>query len=288
MALDEEDKKTITEMVTTALAEAVNPKALGKVFNAAFTDRETQAEKKRKAEREAELVALKEELTGSMTTSLSEALVKFRPAMLAPAGTPPPGAPVAPVAGQPAPVVPPPVVEPLKLEETPEWKAMQGQLKSLQAQAKKAEDEKKEAQAQARKTNFRTKAIEALAAAGVKDTKPAAQAFLVLQGEGLIRYSDEGKGDEVVFLRGGAEEPIDECLQAWTKSDGRHFLPPKIVPGSGAAPGGNRNPVSPSRSGGGTKTAKETLAELKAGARVAIQRNLTALSTGEDASEPAE
>jgi hypothetical protein len=132
--------------------------------------------------------------------------------------------------------------ERLQKKHDAEMAALRAQVESRNAELDKERKQRLE-------NEERSTLSQALAAAGVTNTRGAI-ALLYTEDKRLAR-NDKG---EVVFKvqKAGFEDfvPVDEGLADWFKTDeGKSYLPPRGAAGSGAVPSGGGRP-------GGTKDAK--------------------------------
>jgi hypothetical protein len=272
-----DEERAAAEAAAAAKAKA-DDEALNKKLNAAITARLKDFGSSLNLDQR--FTQLREEMTGAVSTTLGEALKAFRPNALPP--VPPSTLP-----GQPPGAPPIAAPGPLKLDEIPEFaelkKVADDQRKALETLQKKAKADAEEKAVLAKKQRedaFKQAVLDSLNEAGVKDAKAAKLAFHALHGEGMIRYADEGKGDEVVFVADGEEKNLGAQVRAWVKTpEGKRFLPAITPNGSGAptAPGGaGRQPDN---------TKIKTLAEMRAEARKRIVPALVGLMNGETTNE---
>jgi hypothetical protein len=195
-------------------------------FHRDFTAREKKLEAKFAKEQAAREAALEAKFSEQFGKLLDEKLAALKPK------EPDPKADKGKGKDEPAPA--------LKLEDFPEWKEHQKKLAAMEKKAIDAEARERAATEKTRAATLRSEAGEALTrhADVPADRRKAALALLVTE-EGRLGYSDEGKGDTVVWREpDGTEVPLEKGLKAWAKTaDARIFQPPLNPQGSGGGPG---------------------------------------------------
>jgi hypothetical protein len=223
MALDEADKTAISEMISAAFTAGLEPikKEFGRMANGAAT---TAAQSAVKGLRE-RLEALPDPET---LGSLIEAKIGEKlPAKSDPAKSNEPSAEAA-------------VAAAVKAAEG-KW---QKELAKVQEQLKIEAEEKRAITTKQQRTEEREALGRALEKAGVPPlVRPGALALL--SERGIVSRDADGN----IIYRGkdkhGVEEtsPLDDGIAAWVTSDeGKGYLPPKDIGGSGdAKPGKNAN-----------------------------------------------
>lgn len=143
-------------------------------------------------------------------------------------------------------------------EKDPAVAALEAQIATLTKQAADAQDAAKAEREKARTTALHSAARAALTKSGVPEDK-ADLALDVLKARGVLAYDGDApgwKGKNDVGL--DAVLPLDVAAGAWMKGEGKHFLPPVDIGGTGDGAG---------KSGGrGTSNEITSLAQLRAGA----------------------
>jgi hypothetical protein len=128
------------------------------------------------------------------------------------------------------------------ITQSPEFRAMQKQLKEQGELLEKAKQDKATETARAREEALNRKVEAELANYGISDPESAR---ILLQGKKLVGY-EEDEGESIVFRdeEGGAL-PLKKGLESWVKSAvGKRFLPPSGANGSGDRSAGGKKPQS--------------------------------------------
>lgn len=131
---------------------------------------------------------------------------------------------------------------PKPAEPDPEENDIKGQLKALQAQLaseRKAREDAERRGEEERKSRQRDEEHNALSSAlrdaGITNPVQVKAAQALLLTEGRVTRTEDGKVAFKVVDKYGAENLVDLAagVGSWAKEDGKYFLPPKDVKGSG-------------------------------------------------------
>lgn len=134
----------------------------------------------------------------------------------------------------------------------PEVKGMAKKLQDLEERARVAEERTLAEQKRAKDLSIRQRVGEAVAKANVNEPTRAKHAVSFLIRENLVKWSDDGKGDELVFASDDGDIDFKTGFDRWLKSeDAKLYLPSpdaaatqqrgtqqqqRVAPGAGAAP----------------------------------------------------
>ena len=139
-------------------------------------------------------------------------------------------------------------------------KAMEKELKKLREQSDALAKERDSERQRARDGALHNSVLEALQAKGVSGHQAKLALGHLTKVAGSTRYSTDSP-NEVVFVNADGEEmPLKDGVSSWLSTDeGKFFLPPRGVNGSGDRPGGKGPQTAQS------KLTPESLAALIAG-----------------------
>lgn len=205
-------------------------------FNRAWTAKERTAEKK-----QAEALAkFQEALLGNVTGKLEELLSsKFQQD----SATPP--AQTTPETRLPS------------IEESPQFKALQGQLAKMQSELRREADLRAQTEAKARDTLLRSRVAEAAATFGVDAKRAKVLVGHLIDSEKKIKWGEDGSS--VLMSHEDGDVDVRAGLESFFKSDeGKFFMPPTGAVGSGDRPAQGGVPV-------GRNTTREQLAAMLVG-----------------------
>jgi hypothetical protein len=127
-----------------------------------------------------------------------------------------------------------------KLEDSPEWKASQAEISALKKKTADAEASTAQERAKNRAASLRATLSEQLAKHGVPADRIKLAVGHLISAEQLVGYSDDGKGDAIVYRDGDVNEvSLDAGLKSFLRTgDGKVFLPAQNPGGSGGGPNG--------------------------------------------------
>lgn len=125
------------------------------------------------------------------------------------------------------------------ISDHPQVKGMQKTMDALKAKVDAAEAQSKSDRKQKRDSNLRSKLMDTLTSAGLKDANRARHAATILLAGSNVAYEDED-GDDIVFTDpDGAELSLADGVKGWLASDdGKLYIPARGASGSGEPPGG--------------------------------------------------
>lgn len=124
--------------------------------------------------------------------------------------------------------------------------AQQRQIQQMKQILQEKEDAMKAAELARRDVEARTKLAAALRTSGVRDELIDPAVSWLYVDKKKVLYNQEG---QLVFVHEGpygeVEKPVDQGVGAWLEGEGKHYLPPRDVKGTGVT--GGQAPSGPGK-----------------------------------------